>query len=557
MSDLGEIALESSSLDELIVNATLKDLPEIVSELSKIEHETERAILIEKIAKKFSIGKRSIQADIKKLKKDLKESEPCFCANYPGLVDIITDEEENIAFLVKNNKTLFIERKHLSEESTYLPPENSKLPFILPRAKYVLQFYSINDPYLFQDILTYFKKFSYLTDRQRLLVTLTVFLTYIQDHADIHYLPILLFYAVPERGKTRTGKAFILIAYRGIHIVDLREANLFRYSQDYQATLFFDIRDLWKKAERGGAEDILLLRYERGAKVSRVLYPEKGAFKDMVHYAIFGPTIISTNEAVHKILDTRCIPIIMSNRPGEYESPTPEKAQELKDRLTAWRAKVINEPLPEIEAIPELVGRLWDISKPLLQVCKLVYPEGLVELVETLKGVADQRLEDKKDSIEGQIISVIYDLSPEGIPEWTIKTQDILNILNEKRPENYKLSSQYVGIKLKAIGIKTRKVHGYSEAIIKKSDFDTYLLQYGIICEPSPVETLPNSTIEAKQGISTVCIGRELVESQENATQTLPTESLDNKGLEGMVESGRELQDAGTKKILRTLEVVE
>jgi hypothetical protein len=72
-----------------------------------------------------------------------------------------------------------------------------------------------------------------------------------------------------------------------------------------------------------------------------VLYPEKGAFKDMVYYSIYGPTIIATNEAVHKILDTRCIPIIMPNKPGDYENPIPEKAQELKERLTAWRARII------------------------------------------------------------------------------------------------------------------------------------------------------------------------------------------------------------------------
>ena len=54
-----------------------------------------------------------------------------------------------------------------------------------------------------------------------------------------------------------------------------------------------------------------------------------------------------------------------------------------------------------------------------------------------------------------------------------------------------------------------------------------------------------------------VCTGRELVESQGNSTQTLPTESLDSKGFESEVESGRELQGTGIKKILRTIEVIE
>ena len=46
-----------------------------------------------------------------------------------------------------------------------------------------------------------------------------------------------------------------------------------------------------------------------------------------------------------------------------------------------------------------------------------------------------------------------------------------------------------------------------------------------------------------------LCTGRELVESEGNSTQTLPTESLDDKGFEGMVESGRELQ-GGKEEII-------
>ncbi len=76
-----------------------------------------------------------------------------------------------------------------------------------------------------------------------------VFLSYIHDHEDVHYLPILLFWAVPERGKSRTGKSIIYVAFRGIHLIDLRETNIFRFSQNLKATLFFDIMDLWKKAE--------------------------------------------------------------------------------------------------------------------------------------------------------------------------------------------------------------------------------------------------------------------------------------------------------------------
>jgi len=352
---------------------------------------------------------------------------------------------------------------------------------------------------------------------------------------------MLLFFAVPERGKSRTGKSITYISYRGIHVVDLREANLFRFSQNLKATIFFDLMDLWKKAEKNGAEDILLLRYEKGAQASRVIYPEKGAFNDMVFYDVYGSTLIATNKAVHKILSSRCININMPNKPGDYENPTPEIAQELKERLTAWRARVMNKPLPEVNIIQGLNGRLWDISKPLLQVCRLVYSQGFDELKNALLEVAGQRVEDKKESIEGQIIATLQELSPKGLTEWIIKTSDLLKGLNEERPDTHKLTSQYVGKKLKAMGLHTRRIHGLSEILLNCSDFDVLLEQYGI-CK----NMLPNSTSTTESMDST---GRKLVGSGEHSTNIRPAESLENSGQVELVESGRERGGAlGGKK---------
>jgi len=107
--------------------------------------------------------------------------------------------------------------------------------------------------------------------------------------------------------------------------------------------------NIWKKAEKSGSEDILLHRYEKGAVVARVLYPEKGAFKDTIYYEIFGPTIIATNENIHKILETRAIPIKMPQARRQFENEVkPENSRELKERLIAFKAKHQNESLANI-----------------------------------------------------------------------------------------------------------------------------------------------------------------------------------------------------------------
>lgn len=543
---------EVKSLSERITEARQEDIQNLISEITNIESEIEQSLYIQKLSKKLGVSKRAIQKDIKTIEENeskTSETQTVISANFQGLVDLVVDDNDNVAYLIKDSNKLQVATVWKVNKTLHIPPNRENIPFQLSRASEVIKHYQLNNNQkLFEDIIAYLKRFSYLSDRQWILITSYVFLTYIQNHPDIHYLPIILLYAVPERGKTRTGKAIIYISFRGIHLVDLREANLFRFSQNLGATLFFDIMNLWKKAEKNGAEDILLLRCEKGAKATRVIYPEKGAFEDTRYYDVYGATVIATNEPIHKILDTRCIFITMPNKPQDYENPIPEKAQELKERLTAERARIMNAPLPNIETIQGLNGRLWDISKPLLQVCKMVYPDGFNNLVDALLEIAGQRIENKKASIEGQIISILYELSPDNISEWTLKTSDVLEKLNETRPERWKISSQYFGKKLNAMGLQTKIIMGYSKIQLNKEDFKTLLIQYGFnnISSYIPQKTLLNSTKVKEQGISTVCDSRELVESERNSTETLLAETLKNKGLESLVESSREF--GGMKK---------
>jgi hypothetical protein len=538
--------IEVKSLSERIVETTPENVKEFIKEIEQIQSETERAILIEKLAKKLKISKRAIQKDIQHNKPYAKDELKAIISakNIPGLVDLALDETGAVVYLIKNRDVLEVATIYEQDEVSYSPPDKQQLPFELARAADVINWYRTDhDKKLFEDVIAYLKRFSCLPDNQFLIVACKVFLTYIQDHTDIHYMPMILFYAVPERGKSRTGKAVVYISYRGIHVVDLREANLFRFSENLKATLFFDLMDLWKKAERNGSEDILLSRFEKGARATRVQYPEKGAFNDTVYYEVYGPTIIATNEPLHKILDTRGINITMPNKPGNYENPTPDKGREIKERLTAWRARVQDASLPAIEPIHGIQGRLWDISQPLLKVCKIVYPEGFDSLKNALFEVAGHRIEDKKASIEGQIVTILHELSPEGIPEWTIKTSELLTRLNKSRPEEHQLKSQYLGRKLNAIGLQTKIVMGYSWIQLDIETFNILLTQHGLenISLPASVETLLNSTNPLKQAKSMSCGSGELKESDRYSNETLLIQSLDDSGSMGLVGSSREL----------------
>ena len=401
--------------------------------------------------------------------------------NFPELVDVTLDLDGKVIYLVKKQKKLSIARQWITKNGILIPPPKNCLPYELVDVRDVLYHYhsKMHDD-LFDRVSNYFHKASYLEDEKHLIVSLYVFLTYLQNHKDINHLPEIMFFAVPERGKSRTVKAMTYISFRGIHLVSVLPASIFRFSQNHQATLFFDVMDFWTKVIKNQAEDIFLGRFEKGSKVSRVIYLDRGAFRDTVIYKVFGPTGIATNQAIGHILGTRCIEIQTPYMLGKYTNykAKDDVVLDLKAQLTAWKAKVMDQPLPLVEEIEGIDGRLWDISKPLLSICKLVCPEKYDILIGALLKQAKGRAEDKKESVEGTIIKIIYNLSNDSVGNW-IMTSAILARLNDDLPEIRKYTSQWLGRKLKSLGVETDRLPGRSRMAIDQPILEKLYDQYG------------------------------------------------------------------------------
>lgn len=450
--------------------------------------------------------------------KDIKLS-----ACFPGLIDVCEAKDGQLLYLISQNDEFLLLESALVNGSEVMPPEKEHFPFLLPQAETVMEYLNREDDDLYDDVLIYLKRFSALDDHQWAVVAHFVFLTYLHDHKDIFYCPILLFHAVAERGKSRTGKSVSYLSYRGIHLSELREANILRYGENLNSMLFFDIMDVWKKAVQNRCEDLLLGRFEKGQKASRVLSPEKGAFRDMKHYEIYGPTIIVSNEQLHKILDTRCLPITMLNLPGNYENPHPDTAQELKARLTAWRGRHLNAELPAMEPLEGISGRLWDIAKSLFLVNSLLDVESNA-LKNAIISIARERSESKQDSIEGRLVAIIREITAEeGLDRFTdinIKISSILRKLNEDRPADKQITPQWIGRKLKSMSIRHRTINGRSEIALTIPEYKTLLNQYGFGSRDTtnPTETLPDKTEQIQY--DTYVVGSSRVSGQTPANKS-------------------------------------
>jgi len=486
---------EVATLDQKIATATITSLEDIQADIAAIDNNSTRAVYIKQLAAKLKIPAKIIDADIDNLRQEAHQessnSQAVPSASYPGLVDlalhngkpVYIEKVQNL--LVDNEYYLDIEERHQNGDLILIPPPRKSLPFSLVNADDVIDCYRKKpDTSLFRDVFSYFGKFSFLTMAQNLIITLYTFLSFIWDHPEIHYLAEIFFLGQAERGKSRTGKAFTNIAYRAIHLNGVKEANIFRFSEDLNASLFVDVKDFEKQTNRNNCDDLFLGRYEKGARVPRVLYPDRGAFADTRYFDVYGVTVIVSNKRIGNILATRTIPIIMQNKPGDYEQPTPVLGLPYKTRLTAWRAQMMDAPLPEVQQIEGVSGRLWDVAKPLLQICQMLCTEAIPTFHQYIKEVAAERAHDNSSTYEAQIVRVIRDLSPVDVQEWRLVTSVVVNTLNTDRTPEFYSHVGPMGKKLRGMGFTVKTINGKSVIFLNRDDFDVVLKQYGI--DPMP-----------------------------------------------------------------------
>jgi hypothetical protein len=444
-------------------------LPPCLSHMSEFRRIAVQESLRERLAlpaKYLSALNKDILKSAKAQRKKAKENsqQEVYTALLDGLVDLVEHEGKPVFLIMENGKLKGIPQVEI-EGVAHLPPPKEQIPWMLARGGEVVKAYAQAEPpgILYDDLLNYFQSISELPAQAYYdLLTAWTFHTYLMEKHQ--YSPIICNFAVPERGKSRTGKGMVNVAFRGIHVESLRDAYLVRIARNYQATIFFDTMNIWKKAEKAGSEDILLLRFERGAQVPRVLYPEKGAHKDTVYFKVFGPTIIATNISVHNILDTRAIQINMPQSHRRFENEiTPELALPLKERLTAFRARFMDKPLPACDKPAR--GRLGDILKPLIQIIKLVKPDREALFLSLVRDLEKERLIDKSDSLDAQILLVLDSLRNQ-VERGILPVKAITESFNEGKAENAQFSFQRMGRKLASLGFKKGKTGDGASAIL-------------------------------------------------------------------------------------------
>src|SRR3990167_364331 len=342
-----------------------------------------------------------------------KEQKPTYNAGFSNLCDVVLNDSEP-KFLTFDGEV--IDQAMIDDLILQPPPLSGWPPYLkIPRATKVLD-YARNHgvtgvsgdtgvckgcTHLFYDLVKYHQEVSELPNNDLYyLLALWDFHTYLIEKAN--YSPIIYFYSVAERGKSRTLKGMTYVAFRGIRKGDIRDAQLLRDCTHLRATLAFDMTDFWEKVKLSGSQDVILNRYERGTTVSRVNRPDKGPFRDTDYFDVFGPTILATNEIISDIADTRAIPIIMRKSDREFDNDiTPETGLGFKEQLTAFRLIHFKDELPKVTRIAK--SRLGDIVAPLYQILMKVAPKEEERFIKLIQTIEHSKLTEKSSSINGEI----------------------------------------------------------------------------------------------------------------------------------------------------------
>ncbi len=442
-------------------------LPQLC-ELSNINRKLCENTIIEHFKGVLPISRQDLRADIKEVvrerskarKNETEESDlkPEHTACFEGLVDLVL-EKGQIAFLIREGDKLDIVTEVNREDKILIPPPRDQIKWLLPRAEEVLRYYrEDNDSKLYDDLVAYHKGISEVPNEKFYdLFAAWDFHTYMQEA--IEFSPYIWLYSIQERGKSRTGRGLVHVSYRGCHVESLRQAYLLRFADRCHGSLFFDVREITKKAEKNDSEDILLHRFEKSnAMVARVIYPERGEWKDTVYYDIFGPTVVATNESMSGPMRTRSIQIVMQDSDIDFNDDiTPEYGRSFRERLVAFRARHLGEQLPPLpEGFRVAKKRLGDILREPYRIMLLVKPDRTQRFLDLAKEIQQDRKQENQQTLDAEIVRVLPGLLPKTSDTKTvIGMKEITEQVNAGRVEtDKKVESRYVSYKLGRMGFK-------------------------------------------------------------------------------------------------------
>ena len=370
----------------------------------------------------------------------------------PNLIHLVGEDGRTKYLFCKSGQWL-IEEYFIKGDKRYSPKQN--LPTKILNPNIINRSLNLDIARLATEIDAFIKSYLEMPlDSDYLILAMWVFHTYLIEK--FNTTPILYFYGVKETGKSRAGEVLSELAFRAQRLTSLTEATLFRSVEMFKPTLIIDEIKLLGKGGNQGLADLIKTTYKRGLKVSRINLNKSG--EDQIeYYDTFTPLVICTTESIPDIIESRCILFTMqkNNNPQIEKMIDKKWANDLRERLTVFRANYITKELPEAQYIAR--GRLNEIMFPLYQSLLLVGPERKNEFINIVKRIQKSKENEDGMSLDAEIVKAIDDEYQETQNKQFL-TQVISKRLNEIRSENEQISDRAVSGRIKRLGFDKIRV---------------------------------------------------------------------------------------------------
>lgn len=380
-------------------------------------------------------------------------------ADFAGLIDLVWNEQDSRVefWCLGFGGGVRSRRQHLPHRFTtrvpatgggtsgkatiWVPPPKSALPWLLPRRKAVEAYFAKDtDEEYFAALCKWIDSQVQLPKPQHTtLLAAWIAHSYIVDL--VYASPYILLLGPPETGKTRVLETCIHAARRGVLMPDAREATLIRYTAHYHATLAIDVLDFSKAI--ASCMDIFAARTKNnGTVTTRVIDPTKGPFEGgIVQFIAYGATIVASNVAPsNEVIASRTLPIQMHeevDHPGR-QPITPDLALPLRERGTAFRARMLMRAADQTLPTPPLVarGRLGEIMSPLALVVHVCAPTQVSVLEALALEFEHARRVDVRDTTEVELLQhciALFEAAADGGASVSVPLRRLVQEVNMDR----------------------------------------------------------------------------------------------------------------------------
>lgn len=402
----------------------------------------------------------------------------------PGTVGLIR-EDNRVKYLTLDEGILTTQNYVTLNGVTYEPKQD--LPFFYPTPEVFYYFMKDKDEAkLLADVEKFIRQYLELPDESGYLVlALWVLHTYLIEK--FSRTPIIYFYGMLETGKTQAGEVIFNVAYKGEFETSPTEAVVFRSSEYFKPSLILDELKIWGPEGDKEVARLLKSRYKRGLKVARCDLKHSKGEDEIKFFDAFGPTVICTDQKMPPEIESRCLLFVMEkNISPEVEDEIDQtKAQELRDRLTAFRARNLNKDLPDPAKMAR--RRLQEITKPLQQILVFVDPKREEELKKYVKAAKEMREVEESLTLQGEIVNAIIQIYQDNVvSSGRFLVGDVADFINKDRKQKEEINNRTIGRMVKQLGYQSARTKAGRAYLFDQEKTLKLAKRFGL--ETSPLE---------------------------------------------------------------------